>query len=314
MARRWTTDEDHYVLLNYNKLPLSRISAEINRTIPAIRNRAGFLGVRPKKAPPWTPEEEEFLRKNWRKMSISKIAKKLGRTWNAIEVKAGPGRLNLGPQTDPGKWTAQMIANLLNIDVHAVLRWIKKKYIKAGLAPVEQRKIYQITTRELLRFLRNNPGRWDSRKCPYLYFDIIEHVDGTGFISKTGRKRRIAGKKKKHPDRIIPEELKANFMKFVTSVAEEKTSKKGKKEAAEEKIINDIAWLKEKIAADQNTAERRFEKWTPEEDLRLARLFKRGNMTYAEMGEILGRSAVAVGHRLTRINVWEILERELIVI
>ncbi len=291
----WTQHDDDFMRDNYKRMKRAEIAEKLGRSIPSISNRAVILGLRVSKPARWTPEEEEFLRKNWRSMTITKIAKKLGRTWDAVEVKAGPGRLNLGPQVDPRKWTGQEIGSLLDIDRHVVLRWIEKGLLKARLAPLEGRKIYQVTTRELLRFLKENPDRWDARRCPNLVYDIEEKQDKAVF-----EEREISLEERK-----IPEELKENFNKFIAEVAVSI--------AVSQKSLERDNWFEKKLAQDRKLAERRFRKWTPEEDMRLAMLFKRGK-TYGEIGAIMGRSAEAVGNRLKRINVWEILEREVIAI
>lgn len=66
----------------------------------------------------------------------------------------------------------------------------------------------------------------------------------------------------------------------------------------------EYGWLKEKRKADALIPVRKFQKWTPEEDARLRALFKRGDMTYAQIGDALNRSEAAVAHRLTRADIW----------
>lgn len=63
-------------------------------------------------------------------------------------------------------------------------------------------------------------------------------------------------------------------------------------------------WLVAKRKADAQKPARKAQKWTQEEDQRLIAMFKRGGMTNAEMGEVLGRPASGVEHRLLRLDVW----------
>lgn len=63
-------------------------------------------------------------------------------------------------------------------------------------------------------------------------------------------------------------------------------------------------WLVAKRKADAQKPARKAQKWTPEEDRRLIDMFRRGGMTNAEMGEVLGRPASGVEHRLLRLDVW----------
>lgn len=296
--RVWEPWEDEFMLANYGMISRQEIAKKLNRTISAISNRAKRLDLRTEKSPDWTEEEIKFMRSNWRNMSIKNIAKRLGRSLTAVEVKAA--RLQLGPQIDPQKWTAQEISYLLRVDSWTVLRWIENGLLKAKKAPLVGQKIYQISTSELLRFLKENPGRWDARRNPDLHLDI-KRKDLLG-----PEHWKMWGTTKKKSKRQIPEHLKDSFTKFVISVAK----------AAADRILDGRKqpdWLKEKLKQDQQLADHRFAAWTEEEDLKLAALFKKG-LSYKEIGEKLGRSGAAVGHRLKRINVWEILERERVVI
>lgn len=63
-------------------------------------------------------------------------------------------------------------------------------------------------------------------------------------------------------------------------------------------------WLVAKRKADALKPARKAQKWTPEEDRRLIDMFRRGGMTNAEMGAVLGRPASGVEHRLLRLDVW----------
>ncbi|MFA5383970.1 MAG: hypothetical protein WC364_04800 [Eubacteriales bacterium] len=63
------------------------------------------------------------------------------------------------------------------------------------------------------------------------------------------------------------------------------------------------AWMAQKRKADQLLPRRRLQKWTRDEDNSLRAMFKSGHLTYREIGQRLGRSAMAVGHRLGRIDI-----------
>ena len=63
-------------------------------------------------------------------------------------------------------------------------------------------------------------------------------------------------------------------------------------------------WLVAKRKEDALKPARKAQKWTPEEDQRLVSMFRRGGMTNAEMGAVLGRPASGVEHRLLRLDVW----------
>lgn len=63
-------------------------------------------------------------------------------------------------------------------------------------------------------------------------------------------------------------------------------------------------WLVEKRRTDALKPVRKAQKWTPQEDAHLVAMFRRGDMTYAEMGAELGRPASGVKHRIHRLDVW----------
>lgn len=63
-------------------------------------------------------------------------------------------------------------------------------------------------------------------------------------------------------------------------------------------------WMKDKRKKDTYLPTKRNMKWTPQEDKRLIELLKQNNLNYKEIGQILGRSRVAIQKRLARIG-WD---------
>ena len=61
-------------------------------------------------------------------------------------------------------------------------------------------------------------------------------------------------------------------------------------------------WLRAKREADMHLPERRFAKWTPEEDAQLLALLARGGMSYKELGEAMHRSDRSIVQRVRRIG------------
>lgn len=64
------------------------------------------------------------------------------------------------------------------------------------------------------------------------------------------------------------------------------------------------AWLIQKRKKDFAGPQRQCLKWTAEDDLRLVTMFRRGGLTYGEMGKVLYRSEAAVAYRLTCLDIW----------
>lgn len=292
-SRKWTAEEIEFLKENYGRISPGEIARILNRSKPSIAGMAGKIGLRRKKEPRWAEEEIEFLRENWGKMTPETIARRLGRTVEAIDVKAK--RLKLGPTYNPGCFTKYELCKLLRVDHRKITRWVKAGLLRATIAPTtsrrsKRRNILQVKPEDLEQFLRENPELWDSRKAG----DIVAAIREKEHLAEKIKLQRVEGKKKRH----IPEYLKPAFAKFVAEVAWKAVDRI--KEARQKN-----KWLEEKRRQDQERyLPRQGFRWTEEEDRELRRLFKQG-LTYREIGERLGRSRVAVGHRLTRIVIWE---------
>lgn len=295
---KWTDEEIQYLCNNYGKAPRQEIARTLNKTIPAVSNMAGRLGLRQKKEPRWTPEEDRFLRENWHSMAIRTLARRLKRTTVAIDVRAK--RLKLGPQVHPGMFTLIDVCNLLRIDHRKVKRYIEAGQLHVRKAPVKTSRGHDIllfSPVELREFLRRHPEAWDARRV-----DIAEVMRAIRL--KERKLEQIEAQKEIYDDiqeRRIPEHLKPAFKKFVAEVAM-KAAERIHKKRQEQKLTWE--YFQQKINQDR-AREREGLPWTPEEDERLRQMFKSGRYTYREIGEKLGRSEAAVGHRLARIVIWE---------
>lgn len=83
--KRWSKEEDEYLILNYHKTPRSRIVAALGRTVNAIEHRAACLNIHRK----WNDRNIETLRRLWLKgKSGEEIAEKIGKTAGAVKSKA----------------------------------------------------------------------------------------------------------------------------------------------------------------------------------------------------------------------------------
>lgn len=63
-------------------------------------------------------------------------------------------------------------------------------------------------------------------------------------------------------------------------------------------------WLTVKRKADAKKPARKSQRWTQYEDQQLISMFRRGDMTYAEIAAALGRPVHGVAHRISRLDVW----------
>jgi hypothetical protein len=297
MRKNWTPEEKQFLRENYGLMPRQEIARALNKTIPAVSNMAGRLGLRQKKEPRWTPEEDRFLRENWHSMAIRTLARRLKRTTVAIDVRAK--RLKLGPQVHPGMFTLKDICDLFKIGHRKVKKYIAAGQMRVKKAPVKTSQGYDIllfSPAELRRFLREHPEAWDARKVNIaevkrqirLRERAYEHIEAEKEDGGNAKEQRI------------PEHLRPAFALFVADIA---INISDRIVAARQENKLTLEWFKQKVKQDMEKERWRL-RWTPEDDRRLREMFRSGRYTYQEMAERLGRTASAVGHRLARIDVW----------
>lgn len=116
----------------------------------------------------WTPEEIEYLQENLGNVSMSYLVSKLNRTSNAIIVKAT--RLGLGGATIKTDYLLPNIAGkMIGKDLKTIKYWIRHKnlsFIEKNIGGNKKRILIEYDV--FIKFLKNNPNLWDSRKVePY---------------------------------------------------------------------------------------------------------------------------------------------------
>jgi len=264
------------------------VAKAMGRDLNSVAGMAGVLGIRRDREPNYSEDEVIFLRKNWGKLTIKAIAKQLKRSVYSVETKAK--KLKLGPIYNPGYFNQNEIEKITGISHQTLKQYIEQGLIKATRSKTKKGRIKQITPKELERFLKENPDKWDARKAKSVTKAIrAKELE----IEKTKVKRSEGANKRK-----VPEMLRDRFMDFVVQVALDYSdrideARKGPK------------WFRSKLEQDQSRYPRERTRWTPEEDAALRKMFKENKLTYKEMGERLGRSAGAVNSRLARIIIWD---------
>lgn len=111
----------------------------------------------------WTDKEIKFMQDSWGMLQIGTIAEKVGRTPKAVVEKA----YKLGmesPYNAKERLTAADVARILKIKSHTVVRWVHKHGLKASKRTYYQKTIWQIDLNDLIKWLKNNQNRFDSRK------------------------------------------------------------------------------------------------------------------------------------------------------
>ena len=117
----------------------------------------------------WTDEETQALKDWWGEKTPDQIARRLGRSTNAVINRAK--LLHLGSYLEASEYLGMhQVTEIMGVDSHVPVRtWIPK--YKAPF--VERRirgnlKFKVIRLEDLMKWLKNNPEAWDSRKVkPY---------------------------------------------------------------------------------------------------------------------------------------------------
>jgi DNA-binding CsgD family transcriptional regulator len=164
LKKRWTQEQDNFLIKNYKVLSIEEIVKHIDRTANAIEKRAVTLGIA-SALKRWTKDEEMFLKEKWGIICLSTIAKRLNRSTSAVMLKAH--KLSLKEQiTASGTYlTPADIGNILGINKRTIYTWIDKEYIKYKKFKIGKKKMYQVTIDDLCEFMKVHKELWDSGKA-----------------------------------------------------------------------------------------------------------------------------------------------------
>lgn len=149
MPKKWTPEDEAYLVANYDKIPIDELANQFGVTKKAVRVKYGKLRDRPDfesiakhapETPPtpepgnqprgprkWTEDDERYLLANYNSMSLDELAIHFGVTKKAVRVKYGKIKhkaADLVPdkgiseveqlQVGPRKWTEEDEVYLLN--------------------------------------------------------------------------------------------------------------------------------------------------------------------------------------------------------
>lgn len=111
----------------------------------------------------WTKEEINYLEDSWGTVTVKYLATKLNRTETAIRLKAE--RLQLSScYTAAGDLSANEVSKILGVDIHAVTDCWMPHGLKATKKALIERESWFINLDDLMKWLKNNQDRWDSRR------------------------------------------------------------------------------------------------------------------------------------------------------
>ncbi len=244
----------------------------------------------------WTQEQDDYLRAHWQEQSDKELAAAVGHPLASTGARRGKLGLCKRKGCRGKDWTQKELDYIAEVWGEKTIpqiarhlgRSINAVKIKANrLGYAGQMKYGEMMT---------------ARKVSEL-LGVDVHAVCDYWIPKCGLK----GRKKR-----IGESGRCTIIKFA-DLLEWLEANQDKWDSRRVELYGlgmEYDWLKEKRKADALIPVRKAQKWTPEEDDRLRAMFRRGDMTYAEIGAVLGRSKTAVGHRLTRTDIWGTAEKK----
>lgn len=147
---------------------INALMAEFHVPRHTIAATAQRFGLSKKKPKDWTTEEEAQLKELWGYKPLPQIMEILGRSRTSILNKYK--RLGLEGATRAGDYlTARAVSEILQVDIHVVTdRMIAKQGLKAQKKAMRGvRKMTMIKHSDLLKWLKNNPDKWDSRRVEF---------------------------------------------------------------------------------------------------------------------------------------------------
>lgn len=180
--RRWTKEEDKYILDHYKKISLDRISLYIDRTTSSIRKRARALKISTV-VTHWTREEEQILFEKWGIISVDTISKQLNRSKNAVLLKAYQMSLREQVTANGTYLTPLDISNILGIKIRTLYTWMGNGFIRYRKFRVGKKTKYQITVDAFCKFIKNYQNKWDSKEAD---IGLIKSYCSSYFIYEDG--------------------------------------------------------------------------------------------------------------------------------
>lgn len=165
--KRWSEEEDNYIINNYRVLTVDEISERLGRTVYAIRKRALALGVT-NEISRWSIEEMEFLNDNWGILNLNTIARKLNRSRNSILLKAHQMSLRGQAAANGVYLTPNDVSNILGINIRTLYSWIWNGSLGHRKFKVGKKSKYQIAVEDFCEFIEKHQDKWNSQKADML--------------------------------------------------------------------------------------------------------------------------------------------------
>ena len=295
MGKGWTEQDLQYLRNNYQTMTAGQIASRLGRTRAAVAGKAINLGLKKDLRCPsgekWTPEQDQYIWDHWQELSDEEIAAAVGHPIPSTRAR----RLRLGLKHRAGckgpDWTQGELDYIREVWGDKTVPQIAK-HLGRSITAVK------VKTARLGYTGQKWSGEMMSARKVSELLGVDVHTVCDFWVPKCGlkAKRRQLGVTKKTTTIIMFE----NLLEWLEAHQDLWDSRRVEMYA----LGMEYDWLKEKRKTDADKPVRKAQKWTQQEDDRLIALFKRGGLTYAEIGAELGRPASGVEHRLQRLDVW----------
>lgn len=295
MGKGWTEQDLQYLRNNYQTMTAEQIASHLGRTRAAVAGKVEKLGLKKDLRCPsgekWTPEQDQYIRDHWLELSDEEIATAVGHPVPSTHAR----RLKLNLKRRAGckgpDWTQEELDYIREVWGDKTVPQIAK-HLGRSITAVK------VKTARLGYTGQKWSGEMMSARKVSELLRIDVHTVCDFWIPKCGlkAKQRQLGVTKKTTTIIMFEDL----LRWLETHQGLWDSRRVEMYA----LGMEYDWLKEKRRADDGKPVRKAQKWTQQEDDRLIALFRRGGLTYTEIGAELGRPASGVEHRLQRLDVW----------
>lgn len=168
MVRKPFTEEDKRIIEKYYPIKTpAEVAAMLGRTVDVVREYAYKNKISNNRY--WTKEEEEFLENKYGILTISGIAKKLGRSNRAVTDKIKQMGIGSFTENADGIHLAE-VSRLVGRDKET----IKRTWVRRGLKIYKKGKFSIIREKDLAKFMKENPERWNATECETWFFERFD--------------------------------------------------------------------------------------------------------------------------------------------
>lgn len=291
----WTKEQDDFLREHWQEMSDEKIAKALGRSKIAVQTRRYKLGVAIDPAE-WLPEEDDYILKHWRNQTDEEIASAINREPDAVYKRGvSLGLVRRKPAVMGSRtWTPEEITYLREnwgtVSVKTMCKRLQRteaaiitKSNKLGLGAYLDSGDY-ITLNQLLIAVTGTTAAYSYKQTSWV------KNRGLPVHTKLIKEKRV---------RIV-------YLEEFWEWAEKNRSFLDFSKMEPLALGEEPEWVAEQRRKDyQAFAIQRKDPWTPDEDSRLKMLLKQHKYGYAELSEMLHRSAGAIQRRCTDLGVKE---------